>query len=307
MDVARAFRNLRVAPVDSLKFGISWRGAYYVDVGILFGWMHRSSSFQILSDAIAYIMRKEGIQSRCYIDDYIAVVPKSKAHTAFYRLCDLLNELGLPINSDKLIPPTKRLTCLGIEFNIENNTMSISKDKLEAIYTEYVEVSTKTSLSKHKYQSLLGKLLYIQKCVKPARVFINRLLAVFRSNSHLKTIHLSDEFHKDIQWFLTFLPSYNGISYICKHRLDEGQSLYLDANLTGMGAVWRNRVYATPIHNCGDLDLKIVHLEMLNIIIALKTWGVKWRHSAIDIFCDNLGVVQVVETVKTKDSFLALC
>ena len=185
--------------------------------------------------------------------------------------------------------------------------MSISKDKLEAIYTECVEVSTKTSLSKHKYQSLLGKLLYIQKCVKPARVFINRLLAVFQSNSHLKTIHLSDEFHKDILWFLTFLPSYNGISYICKHRLDQGQSLYLDASLTGMGAVWRNRVYATTIHNCGDLNLKIVHLEMLNIIIALKTWGVKWRHSAIDIFCDNLGVVQVVETGKTKDSFLALC
>ena len=74
-----------------------------------------------------------------------------------------------------------------------------------------------------------------------------------------------------------------------------------------MGAVWRNRVYATPIHNSGDLDLKILHLKMLNIIVPLKTWGIRWRHSAIDIFCDNLGVVQVVETGKTRDSFLALC
>ena len=115
------------------------------------------------------------------------------------------------------------------------------------------------------------------------------LIDLFQNNSHLKTIHLSDEFHRDIKWFLTFLPTYNGISYICKHRLDNGQSLYLDASLTGMGAVWRNRVYATPIHNCGDLDLKIVHLEILNIIIALKTWGVKWRHSAIVISCDSLG------------------
>ena len=89
--------------------------------------------------------------------------------------------------------------------------------------------------------------------------------------------------------------------------MDSGQSLYLDASVTGMAAVWINRVYATPIHNCGGLDLKIVHLEMLNIIIALKTWGDKWRHSAIDIFCDNLGVVQVVKTGKTKDPFLALC
>ena len=276
VDVARAFRNLRADPVDSLKFGIYWRGKYYVDVGIACGWTHGSASFQILSDAIAYIMSKEGIQLRCYIDDYIAVVPKSMAHAAFTRLCDVLNELGLPINHDKLTPPTKALTCLGIEFNIENNTMSIAEDKLKAIYAECVEVCTKRSLSKHKYQSLLGKLLYIQKCVKPARVFINRILAEFRSNYQSRTIQLSEEFHKDIQWFLTFLPTYNGISYIHKSRLDVGQSLYLDASLTGMGAVWRNRVYATPIHNCGDLNLKIVHLEMLNIIIALKIWGGKW-------------------------------
>ena len=196
VDVARAFRNLRADPVDSLKFSIHWRGTYYIDVGIVFGWTHGSLSFQILSDAIAYITRKEGIQLRCYIDDYIAVLPKSKAHAAFHRLCDLLNELGLPINCDKLTPPTKRLTCLGIEFNIENNTMSISKEKLEDIYAECMEVSTKRSLSKHKYQSLLGKLLYIQKCVKPARIFINRILAVFRNNSHSKTIELSEEFHR---------------------------------------------------------------------------------------------------------------
>ena len=307
VDIARAFRNLRADPSDSLKFGISWRNTFYVDVGIAFGWTHGSASFQLLSDAVAYIMSKEGITLRCYIDDYIAVVPKSKADTAFRKLCEVLSELGLPINRDKLTPPTKRLTCLGIDFDIENNIMRISEDKLQAIHAECIDVSTRTSLSKRKYQSLLGKLLYIQKCVKPARVFINRLLSVFRSNSHLKTIPLSQDFHKDIQWFLTFLPSYNGVSYIQKHKVDSGQSLYLDACLTGMGAVWRNRVYATPIHNCGDMDLKIIHLEMLNIVIALRTWGVYWRHSDIDIFCDNLGVVQVVETGKTRDQFLALC
>ena len=65
--------------------------------------------------------------------------------------------------------------------------------------------------------------------------------------------------------------------------------------------------YMRHLSTTGDLNLKIVHLEMLNIIIALKTWGGRWRHSIIDIFCDNLVVVQVVEIRKTKDSFLALC
>ena len=138
-------------------------------------------------------------------------------------------------------------------------------------------------------------------------MFINRILAIFRNNSHARTIPLSIAFHRDIQWFLRFLPLYNGISYIAKEPIDNHQSLYLDACLTGMGAVWRDRVYATPIHNCGDLELKIIHLEMLNIVIALRTWGTWWSHSNIKIFCDNLGVVQVVRTGKTRDPFLSLC
>ena len=161
VDVARAFRNLRVDPADSLQLGIKWQNNFYIDVGIAFGWTHGSASFQILSDAIAYIMSKEGIRLRCYIDDYIAVVPRSKAEGVFKRMCALLTELGLPINQDKLTAPTKRLTCLGIDIDIENNTLSISEEKLKAIYAECLEVSTKTVLSRRKYQSLLGKLLYI--------------------------------------------------------------------------------------------------------------------------------------------------
>ena len=100
----------------------------------------------------------------------------------------------------------------------------------------------------------------------------------------MRRIPLTEDFHKDIQWFLKFLPSYNGISYIRKRKVDAEQSLYLDASLTGMGAIWSDRVYTTPSHNCADLDLKIVHLEMLNIVIALRTWGHWWQHSVITKF-----------------------
>ena len=185
--------------------------------------------------------------------------------------------------------------------------MSITEDKLKAIYAECVSVSNKNSLSKHAYQSLLGKLLYIQKCVKSSRIFINRILALFRENSNSHKIKLNEEFYKDISWFLTFLPTYNGVSYIKKAEVEDSQSLFLDACLTGMGAVWQNKVYATPIHNFGDLKLSIIHFEMLNIVVALRVWGSSWQHKRLLVHCDNLGVVKVVKTGKTKDPFLALC
>ena len=76
VDVARAFRNLRVDPADGIKFGIKWQNSYYLDPVTAFGWVHGLASFQICSDAVAYIMMQKGIQIHCYIDDYIAVVPK---------------------------------------------------------------------------------------------------------------------------------------------------------------------------------------------------------------------------------------
>ena len=107
VDVARAFRNLRVDPAEALKLGIKWNKAYYADLTITFGWTHGSGSYHLLSDAIAHIMAKKGVKMHCYIDDYIVVTSKLKATKQFSMLCDLLQELGLPLNENKVTPSRK--------------------------------------------------------------------------------------------------------------------------------------------------------------------------------------------------------
>ena len=132
------------------------------------------------------------------------------------------------------------------------------------------------------------------------------MLALFRAKKGDKRIFLTPEFHSDLDWFLNFLPSYNGITFIGKAEIPNLQTLHVDASLTGLGGVWNKEVYATPIFNIYGSDLKIVHLEMLNLDIALKLWAQKWAHSTVKFYCDNLAVVQVVNTGKTKDEWLAL-
>ena len=53
--------------------------------------------------------------------------------------------------------------------------------------------------------------------------------------------------------------------------------------------------------------MKIVHWEMFNILLALRIWGHYWSNSIVEIHRDNLAIVQVVSTSKTKDPFLAAC
>ena len=307
IDVARAFRNLRVDPADALKFGIKWDNKYFLDRGIAFGWVHGTSAFQMVSDAVTYIMAKRQHRVLAYIDDYIIISSPDTATKAFDELSQLLRDLGLPINQKKVSSPGRALTCLGIFVDLDRNTLSIDEAKLQSILSECQKFATKKHTTKKGFQSLLGKLIYVQKCVKPARIFINRMLNLLRTNSHRNRIHLDQEFFRDLNWFLKFLPGFNGVTCIGKETIPEDHTLHVDASLTGLGGVWANRVYASPIIQLTQFDLKIVHLEMLNILVALRVWKNFWRHSIVRIFCDNKAVVQVAESGKTKDPYLAAC
>ena len=280
IDVARAFRNLRVNPADAVKLGIAWKGQFYLDLCVAFGWTHGSAAFQRLSDALVYIMQRHAYVLHAYIDDYIGIAPAETANRQFEHLMNLLNNLGLPMNPDKRTPPTKALTCLGIHIDINKATLSIEQAKLEEIFQECVQVLNRKYLSRKKFQSLLGKLIYLHKCVLPARIFVNRILELYRQNTAKKKIYLTGEFFKDIAWFITFLKQFNGTTRFEKPLMQDCDTLFLDACLTGLGGIWANRVYAVPAPTIPRFELKIVHLEMVNIV-AMHLWGKYWHNSKV--------------------------
>ena len=262
--------------------------------------------FQMVSDAIVHIMSTQGYKIFAYIDGFIAILPSDVATEAFQALYELICELGLPINPDKVIPPSKALPCLGIHINLETRTLSIDPGKLRAIHDECYLTRHKKHLSRKAFQSLLGKLLYVHKCVRPAQIFVNRMLSLFRSCHDHKRIKLTTEFYQDLDWFLKFLPQFNGTVIFDKPHID-GDEVHIDASLTGLGGTWKNRVYATPIYPIHGFETSIVHWKMFNVVMALKMWGRQWAGSHILFFCDNAGVVQVVDTGKTRDPLLATC
>ena len=120
IDVARAFRNLRVDPADAIKLGIKWKNDAFIDVSVAFGWVHGSSVSQHVSDAVTFVMASHGVRIFAYINDYILVSPRATANDHFQRLASTLTELGLPSNPDKQTSPCRNLTCLGIRFDLDN-------------------------------------------------------------------------------------------------------------------------------------------------------------------------------------------
>ena len=79
----------------------------------------------------------------------------------------------------------------------------------------------------------------------------------------------------------------------------------LDASLQGLSAVCDNEVYGIPL-DFGFGGYQIVHLDMLNILVALRIWGNKWHKKRIVIHCDNQAVVMVINSGKIRDPTLVI-
>ena len=83
--------------------------------------------------------------------------------------------------------------------------------------------------------------MYITKCVRYSRFFLNRLLQNLRDNASKKFITISPEPRRDITWFDKFVDTFNGKSIFVKNNVD--REIHLDACPKGVGAIFKNFIY----------------------------------------------------------------
>ena len=133
-------------------------------------------------------MRQKGHDVTTYKDNIIGYALPSQAHQAFDTLHGLLEDLGFTISEAKLLSPSTKVTCLGIQIDTVNSTLSIPPEKLSEI---------RTKCHKRELQSFLWSLLYVSKCLRVTRAFLNRMLDTLRCNDSRSEIHLDNNFYRN--------------------------------------------------------------------------------------------------------------
>ena len=203
----------------------------YLDQELPFRFHHVWVFFQHCSDAMHHIMCQYSFPGLWnYINDLIYKGLPSKIQQSYQFLLSLLQELGLDISTEKLVAPATYVVCLGIMIDTISRTISLPDQKLKEIKNLCQKWTYKTHCTENQLQSLLGSLLYITKCVKPARSFLNRMLTVLRDNYANSKIQLTQEFFWDLNWFNLFLQQYIcGVTFYDNQRIDE--VIYLDGCL----------------------------------------------------------------------------
>ena len=170
---------------------------------------------QRITSAVCFICEAEGHHTLSYLDDFIGVAPPDTAWQAYEHCGHLLEELGLEESPTKDCPPSTIATCLGVQFDTVQMTMSVTQERLAEIESLLSVWSVRGSATKSELQSLVGKLSFVSKCVRHSTLFLAWILALLRTlkRNHYRS-RLTGEFRKDIAWWLRFMRSYNGVSII---------------------------------------------------------------------------------------------
>ena len=108
--------------------------------------------------------------------------------------------------------PSQNIDFLGINFDSVNNTLTIPKDKLQAIKETIGLWSLKTKATKKEIQSLIGIITWAAKCVKAVRPVLHSLISLIkRLKKASHRIRIPQKTKLDLLYFNTWCTHFNSV------------------------------------------------------------------------------------------------
>ena len=304
-DLARGYRQLRVDPTDWPLLGLQHRGKFYLDMCPPFG-LKTSALFM---QRTSYVHGLHGYYSRPYLDDFGgAEGTRERADDALDELQDIMGKVGLVEATKKVCRPAQTMIWLGILFDSNKMTMRIPDGKMGEIGEVLDEWADRQRATQREMQQLLGLLQFVASVSPPARIFTNRMLENLREAPRRGTETLSLGFKRDLGFFRELWPAYNGVRIILKDTVQCQDELELDACLTGCGAYNGTQFYSEQFPEAIVREQHpIAHLELLNIVVAAKTWATEWAHHRVAVHCDNMNACLAVRSGRSRDPYIQGC
>ncbi len=308
-DLSRAYRQIPVDPGDWKFVGYSWKSHIFIDKVLPMGLRSACQACQRVTNLISHIFKKRGHSVVNYLDDFAGAAEPSVAGAAFQELGNVLSQVGLVEAQAKAAAPATKMVFLGIELDTVAQTLEVTPDRMAEIREILLEWEKKTVATRKEVQSLIGKLQFAGTCVRPGRIFISRMLNFLREMPERGKVKVPPDFLKDARWWRIYIARYNGVSMMPLANWSAPDCVFsCDACLSGCGG-WSGKEYFHALFPPSIIakDLHINALELLTIVLCIKVWGDSWKSQRILVYCDNEASVTVLNSGKTKDSFLQAC
>ena len=283
---------------------------YYFDTVLPFGCRSSPKLFNEFADALEFIMHENGVtMCKHYLDDYCSFGQANTNECAnnlniMLKTCEAT---GFEVNYNKVTQPDTIMEYLGIIIDTHKMELRISNERLAEIYSELCIWQSRRSCNKRKLLSLIGKLQFVAGVIRPGRTFIRRMIDLSKSVKYLHyKVYLNKEFHKDLDWWLSYLHSWNGISmFYDEHWLpNTALELFTDASNIALGGYYGSHWFCLKFEGTLNFlkDKSINYRELLAIVIAFCTWCSHFSQKRILFHCDNSSVVDIINKGTSKSS-----
>ena len=157
---------------------------------------------------------------------------------------------------------------LGLTFDTVVMTITIPQEKLAEVDTLVHQCQKLASTTLHPLCSMLRKLFFVAQC---CQLLPKPYAGDSQSMPSNRAISLLPGFKKDLNWFMAYLSSNNGV-HITHHNNRTPISLYVNTCVTGAGAICGSEAYHTPFPpQLVAEDHTIRHLEVVNAMVAIRT------------------------------------
>ena len=237
IDLSRYFRQLPIDPYDYSLLCFTFLGNVFFDVMAPMGLCSAPMFAQCTSNALRYIPNSLGYFLFNYIDDFIGVESVNKVWDSYNTFHRTLRDLGVREAESKQVAPTHELNCVGTLVNAKNMTVSVLPERKVQLHRELLQWLNYDEVTPKQVQSLVRKLQFICACVRPGRVFISRMLNFLRQMKG-KNMKVSNDFKKDVLWWVKYLPEFTGTGILWMlHIKEPDEEVASDACLVGMGTV----------------------------------------------------------------------
>lgn len=312
-DVKSAFRLLCIAPEDFDQLGFQFLDKYYFDKCMPFGCSISCATFEKFAKFLEFAIKRRSTAGLIihFLDDFLMAGKHGTAdcQVMLDHFTQCLNELSVPIASEKTEGPTTCIIFLGLEINSIEMTVRIPKEKLRELIDKILVVLKKEKTTLRSMQSLIGSLNFACRAVIPGRPFCRRLInSICGLTSPHHHLRITKDIRKDLEMWQTFLKHFNGVSVFHNSNwlTNIDVELYTDSAAgLGLGCAayfagkWTYGTWPIEWFEQG-LVQDITVLELFPILVALKIWGDELCDKRLLFHCDNLSVVHIVNSMTSK-------
>jgi len=310
-DLKKAYRQIPVDPGDVPLLGYKWQGKFYFDTSLPMGMRSSAQICQRVTCAVVHVTTSNGFRTVNYLDDFAGAETADRAGIAYDFLGRVLSDFGLVESEEKARRPSTQMSFLGVQFDTIRSTLEVTQDRLVEIKALLEVWAEKRVMTRNELESLIGKLMFISKCVRSARVFMSRMLNGLRDLPNGVIVAVDEELRLDLRWWSRFLETFNGVVMMPMQDWSRPDSVIaVDACSTGIGGIcWEtNEVFHLRLPDeFLEKKLHINQLEALCVVIAMKLWHRQCANKKILLYSDNMVTVQVFNAGKSRNPYLQEC